>query len=95
MNISTKEIERLASLAHLSLSDDEKARLTGEMSSIIEMADKLSKLDIQNVEPTMHAANISNVFREDVAVPSYPTDKILQNAPRAEQACFVVPKAVD
>ena len=65
------------------------------MSSIIEMADKLSELDIQNVEPTMHAADIYNVFREDVAEKSYPTDKILQNAPKADKGCFVVPKAVD
>ena len=65
MSISIKEIEHLASLSKLSLTNEEKKRLVGEMGSLIDIANKLSELDVSDVDPTMHAANMYNVFRED------------------------------
>ena len=94
MAITMQEIEHLAKLSKLALTDEEKQRLTGEMQSILTFADKLSALDT-DADPTLSAAEGKNVFREDVIMPSLPTAAILQNAPKADMECFVVPKTVE
>ncbi len=95
MAITMQEIEHLAKLSKLALSEEEKQRLTGEMQSILAFADKLSGLDTASADPTMFAAEGQNVFREDEVKPSLPTAAILQNAPEADMECFVVPKTVE
>lgn len=95
MAITMQEIEHLAKLSKLSLSEEEKERLTGEMQSILAFADKLSALDTKGADPTMFAAEGQNVFREDIIIPSLPAEAILQNAPEADMQCFVVPKTVE
>ncbi len=94
MAITMQEIEHLAKLSKLALTDEEKERLTGEMQSILAFADKLSGLTT-SVDPTMFAGEGKNVFREDEIHPSLPTDAILQNAPQKDMGCFVVPKTVE
>lgn len=94
MAITMQEIEHLAKLSKLALTDAEKERLTGEMQSILAFADKLSALDT-DADPTMSATEGQNVFREDTVKPSLPTAAILQNAPEADMECFVVPKTVE
>ncbi len=95
MGITVKEIEHLANLARLSLSDEEKTRLQDEVGNIIAFADKINEIDVSDINPTMHAADIYNVFREDEIKKSFPTEKILQNAPENDGKCFVVPKTVE
>lgn len=94
MAITMQEIEHLAKLSKLALTDEEKERLTGEMQSILAFADKLSALET-DADPTMNASEGQNVFREDEIKPSLPTTAILQNAPEADMECFVVPKTVE
>jgi len=94
MAITMQEIEHLAKLSKLALTDEEKERLTGEMQSILAFADKLSALET-DADPTMNASEGQNVFREDEIKPSLPTAAILQNAPEADMECFVVPKTVE
>ncbi len=94
MAITMQEIEHLARLSKLALSDEEKERLTGEMQSILSFADKLSALDTV-ADPTMFAGEGQNVFREDEIQPSLSTAEILQNAPEQDMECFVVPKTVE
>ncbi len=94
MAITMKEIEHLAKLSRLALSDEEKQRLTSEMQSILAFADKLSALETE-VDPTMFAADGKNIFRKDEIKPSLSPSEILQNAPRADMECFVVPKTVE
>ncbi|MGE4283613.1 MAG: Asp-tRNA(Asn)/Glu-tRNA(Gln) amidotransferase subunit GatC [Clostridia bacterium] len=95
MQISKTQVEYVANLARLNLTEEEKERLTVEMENIIAFADKLNELDTTGVEPTAHAIPIQNVFREDVVEPSFDRDKILQNAPSQEDGCFKVPKIVE
>ncbi len=94
MAITMQEIEHLAKLSKLALSVEEKERLTGEMQSILAFADKLSALKTE-ADPTMFAADEKNVFRQDEIKPSLSTAEILQNAPKADMECFVVPKTVE
>ncbi|MBZ4646779.1 MAG: glutamyl-tRNA(Gln) and/or aspartyl-tRNA(Asn) amidotransferase, subunit [Clostridia bacterium] len=95
MKITKEQVEHVANLARLNLTEDEKERLTGEMENIIAFADKLNELDTSGVEPTAHAIPIQNVFREDIVGPSYDREKILANAPSREDGCFKVPKIVE
>ena len=95
MKITEKEVEYVAKLARLYVSEEEKAKLTKNMSAIIEFADTLPKIDTDGVAPAAHAIPVQNVFREDVVKDSYKRDDILKNAPEKEAGCFSVPKVVE
>lgn len=95
MQIKKEQIEHIASLARLKLTEEEKQNLTEEMSNIISFADTLNELDTGAIEPTTHAIFVSNVFREDEYVPSYKTEDILKNAPRKDQTSVVVPNIIE
>ena len=95
MKITEKEVEYVAKLARLYVSEEEKAKLTKDMSAIIEFADTLSKIDTDGVAPAAHAIPVQNVFRKDVVKDSYKRDDILKNAPEKEAGCFSVPKVVE
>ena len=89
--ITTEDIEYVAKLAKLKLSDSEKEMLTSQMGDIVEFANDISKLDTDGVKPTNHILEIKNVLREDEVKPSYSRDEILKNAPAKEAGCIVVP----
>lgn len=89
--ITTKDIEYVAKLAKLKLSEEEKEKLTGQMGDIVGFANKISELDTENVEPTNHILKVQNVMREDEVKPSYNRNDIIANAPVKEAGCIVVP----
>ncbi len=95
VKITKEQVEHVAKLARLNLTEAEKERLTGEMENIIAFADKLNELDTSGIEPTAHVIPMQNVFREDVVKPSFDREKILANAPSQEDGCYKVPKIVD
>ena len=64
------DIEHLAKLARLKLTDAEKERFSKQMGTIIEYIEKLSELDTKNVEPTAHVLGLNNVFRDDTVTKS-------------------------
>ena len=92
--VTTKDIEYVAHLAKLKLSDEEKERLVGQMGDIVEFANKISELDTDGVNPTNHILEVKNVFREDELKESYSREDILKNAPAKEAGCIVVPSIV-
>lgn len=94
MSISIKDVEHIALLARLDLSEEEKEKFAGQLSHILEHAGKISQLDLANVPPTAHAVPLKNVFREDVAGSPLTRDEVLANAPKRENGAFVVPKIV-
>ena len=95
MAITKEQVLHVAKLARLNLTDEETERLRGDMENIIGFADKLNELDTEGVVPTAHAIPIQNAFREDVVIPSYDREAILQNAPDRDEEAFVVPKVVE
>lgn len=95
MTITIETVQHIAHLAKLQLSEAEMFRLADEMEKIVGFADKLSELDIEGVKPTTHAVAVQNVLRDDELKPSYDREKILQNAPERDAACFLVPKVVE
>ena len=95
MKVTKEIIEHVANLARLNLTENEKEKMTSEMTNIISYVDKLNELDTSNVPPTSHVKPVNNVFREDRVLKSYDREKILSNAPSQENGCFKVPKVVE
>jgi aspartyl-tRNA(Asn)/glutamyl-tRNA(Gln) amidotransferase subunit C len=93
--ISLEDVEHVARLARLELSDTDKERMRRELDGILTYIDKLRALDIEGVEPTSHAVPMTNVMREDAPRPSFPQVDMLANAPDRSGAFFRVPKIIE
>ncbi len=94
MKISREEIEHVAKLARLNLSEDELETMTGQLDNILSYVDKLSELDTVGVEPTTHAHKKVNAFREDEVDASLSVDEALSNAPEDNGEMFKVPRII-
>ena len=94
MKITRDEVRRVAALARLELSDDEVARMTGHLDSILSYVAKLDELDTTGVVPTTHTQAVVNAFREDAVRPSLPREQALANAPERSDEAFVVPRII-
>ena len=91
MALSRADVEKVALLARLQLSDDELDRLTGELVQIVGYVDQLAEVETDGVEPMAHAVEVSNVFAADEVQPSLPREKALANAPRHNDQGYLVP----
>jgi aspartyl-tRNA(Asn)/glutamyl-tRNA(Gln) amidotransferase subunit C len=93
--ITKKEVEYVARLARLRLTEEEKERYTKQLADILRYINKLNELDTEKVEPTSHVLHLSNVFREDRVKPSLKQEEILANAPEVESSYFKVKKIIE
>lgn len=95
MSITKKDVDHVAKLARLDLNDTEKDLFTDQLNAILKYAEQLNQLNTEGVVPTSHAMPLVNVMREDVAKPSLPIEKVLQNAPDHEDGQFKVPAVLE
>lgn len=95
MSINIQDVEHVARLARLDLSEEEKEMFTAQLSAILKYAEKLNELDTSNVEPTTHVLHVSNVMRDDEVKESLPIEKVLRNAPDDEDGQFKVPAVLE
>ncbi|MCD5397907.1 Asp-tRNA(Asn)/Glu-tRNA(Gln) amidotransferase subunit GatC [candidate division NPL-UPA2 bacterium] len=95
MKISKKEVEHVAKLARLRLTDEEKNKFGKQLSRILEYVEKLNELDTEKVEPTSHVVSLPNVLREDEVKPSLPVEDVLSNAPDKKGNYFKVPRIIE
>ena len=93
--ITIKDVEHVAKLARLRLSDDERVLYTQQLSKIIGYFDELQAIDTIGVEPMSHALPVLNVMREDEIEPPPGHAALLQNAPSSQGPYFRVPKIGD
>jgi aspartyl-tRNA(Asn)/glutamyl-tRNA(Gln) amidotransferase subunit C len=93
--ISRQDVEHVARLARLALSDAEIERMREQLSGILAYIDKLRALDTAGVEPTSHAVPLVNVMREDDNRPCLPQDEALANAPERSGQYFRVPRIIE
>ncbi len=94
MPVTTKDVEYVAALARLSLSDKEREMYTDQLNKILAYMEQLNKLDTSNVEPLLHVIepiSSTNVVRDDVVTPSLPREEALKNAPDRTEKFFKVP----
>lgn len=89
------DVRYVAHLARLNLTDDEASEFESQIGRIVEYFGELRAIDVEAVEPTAHAAPISNVFRDDVVRPSLAREEALANAPEAAGDLFSVPQIVE
>jgi aspartyl-tRNA(Asn)/glutamyl-tRNA(Gln) amidotransferase subunit C len=90
--ITRADVEHVARLARLALTDDEIEALTGELEAILEYAAEVSALDIADVAPTAHPLPLVNVLRSDDVRPCLDRDEVLAEAPATEDGRFRVPR---
>jgi aspartyl-tRNA(Asn)/glutamyl-tRNA(Gln) amidotransferase subunit C len=89
--LSRRDVEHVAHLARLGLTDEELDRLQSQLNHIMEQYEKLAELDTSAIPPTAQTIELENILREDVVTPSLPTADVLANAPRRSDDLFVVP----
>jgi aspartyl-tRNA(Asn)/glutamyl-tRNA(Gln) amidotransferase subunit C len=90
--VTRADVEHVATLARLALTDDEIEQLTGELGAILEYAADVSALDTADVPPTAHPLPLVNVLRPDEVRPCLDRDEVLAEAPAAEDGQFRVPR---
>lgn len=95
MALTRSQVEHVARLARLSLSEPETVAFTEQLSRILEHVESLNRLDVKEVPPTYHAVALQNVLREDKPHVSLDREKVLAQAPQAEAGCFKVPKITE
>jgi len=95
MKIAAEEVERIAILARLRLTDDEISQLTRQLDDILEYMDKLNRLDTAQIEPFTHPLETTNALREDAVTSQPNSDALLANAPDRDGTFFKVPKIIE
>ena len=95
MEITKQEVEKVAKLARLEITEAEKAAFAKQLSQILTHVETLKQYDTAGIEPTATVLGQVNVFREDVGQPSLPVEQALANAPEREADGFAVPKIIE
>jgi len=95
MAISRKEVDHVAFLARLGLTDEEKATLQEQLSAILEHMRTINELDTSQIPPTAQVIPLRNVMRADEPEPSLPVDDVMRNAPDREGTFFRVPPVLE
>jgi len=92
--LSRADVEHVAHLARLGLTDGELTRLEGELNHILDQFAALARLDTDAIPPTAQVIELENILREDVARPSLSVDEALANAPARDGDHIVVPAII-
>jgi len=93
--LTRADVEHVARLARLALTEEELERFTVQLGAILGHAAKVAALDTADVPPTAHPVPLANVLRPDEPRPGLPRDEVLRMAPEAEDGRFRVPRIVD
>ena len=93
--IERKDVEHVARLARLALTDAEIERMREQLNGILAYIEKLNALDTSGVEPTSHAVPLLNVMRDDEPGACLPRDEALANAPDRSGEFFRVPRIIE
>lgn len=95
MKTDTINVKYVAELAHLSLTPEEENLFQGQLGNIVKYVEKIKEVNVEGIEPMMHGRRMVNALREDVVVPSLPTETALSNAPMRTGDEFMLPKIVE
>ncbi len=95
MTISRADVQHVARLARLGLTDEELDRLAAQLDHILQAMEALRQLDTSAIPPTAQVIPLDSVMREDVSRPSLPVEAVLANAPRVRDQQFLVPPVLE
>jgi len=94
MSITIQDVEKIAKLAKLKLTPEEKEKFTKQLTEILNYMKKLNEVDTEGVPPTYHIHEVTNVFREDEVKTWLTQEEATQNAPKKHNGYFSVPKVI-
>ncbi|MBB5337358.1 Asp-tRNA(Asn)/Glu-tRNA(Gln) amidotransferase subunit GatC [Pectinatus brassicae] len=95
MKVTKKDVENVAVLSRLTVTEDKINKYVDEFNNFLEYADVLQQVDTASVKPTAHVLPLKNVLREDVIKPSLARELALSNAPEKEDGYFKVPRIIE
>ncbi len=95
MKITREDVEHVAMLARLRLSEEEIETFTRQLDKILTYVDKLNELNTEAVEPTSHPLSLDSALREDIVRESLDPELSLRNAPQRAGKAFKVPRVIE
>jgi aspartyl-tRNA(Asn)/glutamyl-tRNA(Gln) amidotransferase subunit C len=93
--LSRSDVEHVAHLARLGLTDEELTLLEGQLNHILDQYAILAELPTDDIPPTAQTIELENILRDDVVRPSLPSEAVLANAPARQGEFIVVPSILD
>ncbi|HLJ12452.1 MAG TPA: Asp-tRNA(Asn)/Glu-tRNA(Gln) amidotransferase subunit GatC [Planctomycetaceae bacterium] len=93
--LTRADVLKVATLARLKLTDAEVDDYTAKLGGILDYVASLNEIDTEDVDPMVHAVELSNVFRADEVAPSLSREAALSNAPKTDGQFFLVPQILD
>lgn len=94
MEITEKDVEHIASLAHLEFDDETKKDMTTQLKKILAYIEKLDELDTSKIKPTSHVIPLQNVFKDDQMKSVLDRKNSFKNAPQFDKGHYQVPKII-
>ena len=91
MGLTLADVQKIASLARLRITDQEAETLAAQLAQVITYIEQLNEVDTEGVEPMAHAIEQVNVLAEDAVRDSFPREQMLRNAPSCDDECYRVP----
>ena len=95
MVLTLQDVEHVAELARLKLTDEDKHRFREQLSAILEYAERLNQIDVSGIPPTATVLQVHSIMREDEPSSSLQRESLLENAPESELGCFLVPAVLE
>ena len=93
--IGVNEVQRVAKLARIGLSEEEAAKMSVELGQIVGFVEQLQAVDVEGVAPTDQVTGLVDVWREDTMTPSMPREELLANAPEQKDGYIVVKRVLN
>ena len=90
--ITIKDVEHVAKLARLELTEEEKELYTKQLGAVLEYVNQMNEVDTSNIEPMTQVVDFVNVMREDKVEYEHTKEELMKNAPEEEDGVFRVPK---
>lgn len=95
MTLSKRDVEHIAHLARLAVSDQESDEVADKLSRIIELVDRLKQVETTGVAPMAHPLNMAQRLRPDVVAEADHRDEYQKNAPQAAEGLYLVPRVIE
>ena len=95
MSLDKDQVQQIAALARLKLSEDEYAESVKKLSKIVEFVDQLSQADTSDVVPMAHPLDVAQRLRPDVVTEPNDRDRYQENAPSVTDGLYLVPKVIE
>lgn len=93
--LSSDDVQKVANLARLKLTSEELLQIGQQLDSILDYVAVLDEVDVTEIEPMAHVADVANAFRDDEVRPSLSRDEALSNAPKTDGRFFLVPPILE